>query len=86
MEMQNNCAHTVREQLAAIQHSIWAHWMKYLFSVCVRNQDGSATIPADLVQRWMQQIITSYDELSEQEKDSDREQADKILATISDRE
>ena len=73
---------TLREQLAAIQHSIWAHWMTYLFSVSIENRDGSVTIPADEARRWMEQMHERYEELSEREKDSDREQADKVLKAL----
>ena len=76
--------HDPREQLADVQHGIWAHWMRYQFSVCRRNDDGSITIPADKVERWSRQMQTSYSELSDREQESDREQADKILAAIGD--
>lgn len=72
-----------REMLASVQHDIWVHWMKYLFSVCVENQDGSYTIPVDKVQRWIRQVGTQYSELSEDEKQSDRQQADKILSILN---
>ena len=78
----------MREELAALMHEIWGHWMKYLFSQCWHNfggtgeKDGSVTIPVQSVERWMRQMRTPYDELSEKEKDSDREQADKVLALI----
>ena len=74
----------LRERLAYQQHAIWAHWMAYQFSVCQRNDDGSLTIPADKVERWQRQIDTTYTGLTEHEKDSDREQADKILSVIQD--
>ena len=75
----------LREHIANIQHEIWAHWMRYLFSVCQENPDGSFTVPAEKAQRWLRQIDTPYTELSEPEKDSDREQADKILALLDDK-
>jgi hypothetical protein len=53
--------------------------MRYLFSVCQKNPDGSLTIPGMLVERWTRQTRTPYSQLSEKEKDSDREQADKII-------
>jgi len=73
---------TLRERLAKVQHSTWSHWMKYLFSVCTRNANGSFTIPSDKAERWMRQLSTSYEELSDSEKNSDREQADKILSIL----
>jgi hypothetical protein len=35
-----------------------------------------------VVQRWERQIATPYEELTETEKDSDREWADKVLALL----
>lgn len=72
----------LREILAENQHEIWAHWMKYLFSVSDTNPDGTVEIPADKVARWMQQMKTPYIALSEQEKESDRHQADKVIAVL----
>lgn len=73
----------LREKLAAIQHEIWAHWMKYLFSVgAVRGKDGAHIIYPKSVQRWKRQMQTPYNKLSEEEKESDRHQADKVLAVV----
>jgi len=72
-----------RENMADAQHAIWASWMEYLFSVSQQNNDGSVTIPSDKVQRWSRQMITPYRYLSDGEKDSDREQADKVLIAIA---
>ncbi|MBI5733241.1 hypothetical protein HY967_04840 [Candidatus Jorgensenbacteria bacterium] len=73
---------SIREKIADIQHAIWSHWMKYLFSVCVKNDDGSYTIPIDQAERWERQMWMSYEALSEKERDSDREEADKVLKVI----
>lgn len=72
----------VREQLAAMQHEIWTHWMRYQFSCCIENADGSLTIPAEYVERWRRQMETAYSQLPESERESDREQADKILKIL----
>lgn len=71
-----------REALADIQHDIWAHWMQWVFKICPENEDGAVTIPAELVNRWRRQIETTYTDLTEKEKDSDREQADKVLSVL----
>jgi len=71
------------ESLADVQHAIWAHWMEYLFSRCERNPDGSATIPATLVERWQRQVSTVYTDLTERERDSDRQQAAKVLTVLA---
>lgn len=75
----------LREKIAAVQHDlIWAHWTQWQFSVCTKNEDGSLTIPASLVERWTRQMNTPYSELPESERESDRHQADKVLQVISD--
>ena len=73
----------VLEVIAGTQHEIWAHWMSYLFTTGATNPDGSYTLPADKVSRWRKQIDTAYSELSEMEKKSDREQAEKILKQLA---
>lgn len=69
-------------KLADVQHEIWSHWMKYLFEVSIHNDDGTVTIPADKVENWKRQMITTYFDLSDQEKKSDLEQAKKVLAVL----
>jgi hypothetical protein len=76
-------ANELREDLAALSHEIWAHWMTYLFNVGYGDTEGQYVIPADKVQRWMRQMKTPYAELSEEEKASDREQADKIIKLLT---
>lgn len=56
--------------------------MAWLFQVSRRNSDGSVTIPADSVDRWERQVQTPYSELSEREKQSDREEVARILPII----
>lgn len=70
------------EELAAIEHERWAHWQAYLHSRCQVAEDGSLIIPADLVARWTAQVETEYRDLSEQEKDSDREQVRRYLPRL----
>jgi hypothetical protein len=71
------------ETLAAIEHERWAHWQRYMHSKGVRQPDGSLLVPSELVQRWDEQIETAYAALSEQEKESDREQVRKYLPLIA---
>jgi hypothetical protein len=70
------------ESLAAIEHDRWSHWQRYLHSRCERGDDGSLTIPPDLAARWTAQLSTPFAELSEQEKESDREQVRRYLPVI----
>lgn len=73
---------TLREALAARAHESWAHWMEYLFSRCLLQGDGSMLIPESLVARWQRQMRTAYADLTEGEKQSDREEADKSVQAI----
>ena len=61
------------EMFAEAEHQSWSDWMEYLFSKCERNKDGTMTIPSWAVERWERQIKTHYSDLSEQEKQSDRD-------------
>ncbi|KWS23667.1 hypothetical protein ABNM12_11455 [Pseudomonas syringae] len=70
------------EPLAAIEHERWAHWQTYLHSQCLKNHDGSLTIPSELVERWERQANTPYHKLSDKEKDSDKEQVMNYLNFI----
>jgi hypothetical protein len=70
------------EELADVQHEIWSYWMKHLFRVSHRNDDGSVTIYVADAERWKRQMATDYADLSEREKDSDRHQAHKVIAVL----
>jgi hypothetical protein len=72
------------DELAAIEHERWAHWQRYVHDHCERQQDGSLVIPAELAARWEAQIETRYVQLTEREKDSDREQVRRYLPVIID--
>lgn len=70
------------ERLAAVEHQRWAHWQEYMHSKGARQADGTLVLPADLVERWDEQIATPYAELSDDEKESDREQVRAYLDII----
>lgn len=67
------------EALAALEHERWSHWQRYLHEQCESNNDGSLTIPAELVNRWTRQMTTPYQMLTEKEKSSDREVVNRDL-------
>lgn len=69
----------LREQLAELEHTQWAGWMQYLFENSIEVSDGNVVIPSVLVARWKRQMNTSYVDLPENEKESDRAEADKVL-------
>jgi hypothetical protein len=72
----------IRERLAALCHDQWSGWMRYLFGKCGVNPDGSSTIPPEYVARWSRQMTTVYAELSGDEQESDRKEADKFLSIL----
>jgi len=74
--------HELRERLADQCHEQWSHWMKYLFSKTMEG-DAETIIPEELVKRWKRQMSTPFAELSQEEQDSDRREADKFLALLS---
>ncbi len=71
------------EQLAAVEHERWSHWQRYMHGHGVRMLDGSLRLPAELVEQWERQIATPYALLSEEEKQSDRDQVSMYLPIIA---
>jgi len=78
----NRIIEKLREDFAGQAHESWSGWMRYVFTKGNMNDDESFTIDAGSVKRWIRQIHTPYDELSEQEKDSDRTEAEKYLEIL----
>ena len=69
----------MREKLAELAHYQWSVWMGYLFSKGTFNKDGTWTMPEWAVNRWVIQMGMPYNRLSEEEKNSDRKEADKFM-------
>jgi len=57
------------EELSDLEHDQWAHWTEYMLD----NNDEENH------KRWRRQIATDYKDLSEDEKDGDREWAEKVI-------
>ena len=70
----------LREQLAAIEHERWADWQKYCHRVLRDNNPSPEQ--GDILERWDRQIETPYADLTELEKQSDREQVDRYWHLI----
>ena len=70
------------EVLADAAHAAWSGWMRHLFGKSIENEDGTVTIPAEFVERWRRQVDMPYAELSDEEKESDREEARKYVAAL----
>jgi hypothetical protein len=71
------------EQLAAIEHERWAHWQRFMHGKGEHKPDGSLVLPADLVAKWVRLIETPYTQLTDQEKESDREQVRRYLPIVA---
>jgi|GEM_PF-893089 len=71
------------EILANIEHTRWANWQKYLHSLCIKNEDGSLTIPKERVDWWNKEIETSYYDLEEHIKQYDRDEVMNTLNAIN---
>ncbi len=61
------------ERLAALMHDIWSGWARWM----IDNWSDERCA------RWERQIATRYDDLSENEKESDRIEARKVLELIN---
>jgi hypothetical protein len=73
----------LRELLAAYAHSAWSGWMEYLFGKCKAADGGGQIIPAGYFTQLTRQMETTYADLPESEKASDRAEADKMLAIVN---
>jgi hypothetical protein len=77
------------EALAAIEHERWSDWQHYVQDERCRpelNMAGrvSLVINADDAERWERQFQTPYADLSEREKQSDRDQVSRYWPLIVD--
>lgn len=68
----------LRERLAAYAHEAWSGWMRYMFEKG-SEVEGHIVLMPNEVERWKQQMNTPYKDLPEQEKASDRVEANKMM-------
>ena len=73
----------ILEKLANNEHIRWANWQKYVHSKCIKNEDGSLTIPKEYVEHWNYEINTKYEDLPENIKESDRKEVREILKILN---
>ena len=71
------------EELAAIEHTRWAHWQRHVHALGEQRPDGSLLLPADQVRRWERQMRLDYADLDDAEKHSDRAQVRRYLPRIA---
>lgn len=72
-----------------IHEDMWAHWMQYMLNVKAKYMDedecfayGQRLIEREDAERWESQMNTIYEDLSEDEKKSDRDLANKLLKLL----
>ncbi len=80
--MGENKSSELLERLAAIEHERWAHWQRFMHEHGKRQPDGSLLLPADLVAKWDRLIDTPYTQLTDKERESDRDQVRRYLPTV----
>jgi hypothetical protein len=73
MVLDINLRWSLREWLADLEHKQWAHWTKYMLD----------NLTEDNIKKWRRQIDTPFEKLSEQEKKSDFEWADKVIDILT---
>jgi hypothetical protein len=73
---------SILDTLAAIEHERWSHWQKFMHAQCESTTEGALLIPPSLVARWEKQASTDFEDLSEKEKESDRDQVRRYLPVL----
>jgi len=76
------CATKMLEKSAALEHEQWAHWTHYMLTLLCK--DHPELNKDENVLRWSRQINVEYKDLTEKEKESDREWARKSIAIYAD--
>lgn len=70
-----------REKLAEYAHAAWTGWMKYMFAKFQDwDENGNIQLSPYYLKCWLRQMDTEYHDLPEDEKESDRKEADKIMS------
>lgn len=83
-------APSLREAAAAYAHEAWAGWMRYLFTqghgltaITQAGPEPSWIMRPDAYARWQRQMNTPFHSLPLEERQSDFDEADKILGIIA---
>lgn len=72
----------ILEDFSNFAHEQWSGWMEYLFSKSIKKPNGTVVIPKWAVDRWEHQMSTKYKDLREDEKNSDRREASKMIELV----
>lgn len=80
-EAEQNAYDRLVEPLASYAHTMWCEWIRYIFTNSMMK-GGSLIVPARFVTKWKRQLNTDYEDLPDNEKESDRFHAREMLNTI----
>jgi len=72
------CEDKLIEKFAEQSHKSWSRWMKHLFDQGFMDFDRGFVINSSSVEKWIVKMNLPYEMLSEQEKESDRFEAENI--------
>ena len=78
----SNEAEVFLNQLASLAHDAWLRRVELLLSQSVRHEDGSVTLPADVVAHVQRQMDTLYAALPASERERFRSEARKMCAVV----
>lgn len=71
-----------REEVLKLFHAIWVDWMKELLRDCKINSDGSRTIPAVKVQKYIEDIMMPANLLDYELTQKNKDQIDKLIEAL----
>lgn len=74
----------MREKLAELCHKQWSGWIRYMFGKGIKLPDGGLYLPKWAVERWIRQADTTFMDLTAEERNSDRKEADKFIDIMKD--
>ncbi len=70
------------ERLAEYAHDAYSSYMAYFLKRLDQDDDGNLIIPKSYAQNLRTLIATGYNELPEDDKQGDREEAEKMLEIV----
>ena len=72
--------HPHLDKIRWLNFELWCNWVRYMYNQSIVHEDESCTLTDHDYERWLRQLSTPYEELSFDEKNSDREIARSYFA------
>lgn len=73
---------TLEGKLGAIYHAHWSQWVNELFEKATYNEDGSMTLPREVITRWSRHVALLWPEMTHKEQAEARKAAAKFLVVL----